>query len=142
MATEASRALRNGWVVPGPGPRNTGEAGRYARTLDLRRGRSCYEHPDHVRVPLRGHVPWLNHHAVHAAVREIDRFLEGRRPGERLLVHCEHGVNRTGGVVAAWLCSHGACARESLDLFEEVRGARPRDDIVAWVRKNVWRWKR
>lgn len=55
----------------------------------------------------------------------IDDFVS-RRPGEYVAVHCTHGVNRTGFVVAAYLMTraHLPQKTKAVAAFEEARGSK------------------
>ena len=135
----AQDLLLGGIVVPGPAPTTTPRG--FRRTLDLRWGRNPPSYAgDRRRYPLRGHRTYLNPHMVRRAVDAIDDFVAGPRgPRDRLLVHCYHGVNRTGAVVAAWLRRHGVDLPTAVDLFARVRGQAPRPELVAWLaRHDAW----
>ena len=124
-------------IVPGPTP-STQIASTYAATLDLRtrrgRGHHDYEHIKHIRVPIRGHVNHIPLDRLRRAVECIERFIREKKDGEQMLVHCQHGVNRTGAVIISWLRRNGMSFEESLRVFAATRGKRPRARLLDWLR--------
>ena len=124
-------------VVAGPRP-TTDEAKLCTCTVDLRWGRDArYNHPRHMRFPLKGHQPYLNPHRMQAAVDAIDAFAAQRNMSDRMLVHCENGVNRTGSVLIAWMCRHGLTFGDAVHHFRELRGKAPRAKLLVWLQKNL-----
>lgn len=77
---------------------------------------------EYQKLPIRGHaVPpqWL----LEEGFGWIDDFL-ARRPSEYVVVHCTHGVNRTGFFIAAYLLMRGhvSYAADAIGAFQEARG--------------------
>ena len=127
----------NRTLVTGPRP-TTDEASAFTCTLDLRWGRrTWYDHPQHMRFPLKGHQPYLNPHRVRAAVDAMDAFVARRNPLDRMLIHCENGINRTGSVVVAWLCRNGAPFDDAVGHFRKISGHTPRTKLLVWLRRHL-----
>ena len=61
-----------------------------------------------------------------------------RRMGETALLHCKHGIHRTGYVLCWWLVARrGWDLDEALDRFERVRGTRPRASMERHLRARL-----
>jgi protein tyrosine/serine phosphatase len=68
------------------------------------------------------HIPWRG--TAQADNRQVAQFLQLLRdhPGEKVLVHCRRGAERTGVMVAAYRISeHGWTAEQALDEMEEFK---------------------
>ena len=137
---DALDLFARGVVAGGPRP-DTATAAAFECTMDLRWGRrpSPYEHPRHLRFPLKGHQPYVNPYRLRHAVDTIDAFVREARGG-RMLVHCENGINRTGVVLIAWLCRRGVPFEDATRAVEASLGARPREAILRWLRSILPRF--
>jgi hypothetical protein len=105
------------------------EAGRLARDLGIRavidlRAEDC---DDEAVLRSHGltflHLPTLDHHAVAPTMLE-DGVAFGNRHldrGERVLVHCEHGIGRSALLALCILVSRGLGPLEALELAKDRR---------------------
>lgn len=111
--------------------------------VDLRGGAGQWPNPGYalgpethyVRVPMAGHRDRVDPRSLHRAARIINDAYES---GQRVLVHCYHGLNRTFCVYVYW-CVHFrgmgfSCAEAS---FRALRGPGTRPGIVEWLRAHL-----
>ncbi len=73
------------------------------------------------------HLPTLDHHAVAQAMLDEGAAFVGRHldRGERVLIHCEHGIGRSATLALCVLAERG------LDPLEAVRLAKDRRALVS-----------
>jgi hypothetical protein len=105
------------------------EAGRLARDLGIRavidlRAEAC---DDEAVLRSQGltflHLPTLDHHAVAEKMLE-DGVAFGNRHldrGERVLVHCEHGIGRSALLALCIMVSRGFAPLEALEQAKDRR---------------------
>jgi protein-tyrosine phosphatase len=96
---------------------------RIRRVVDLRG--ECHPDPEHFRA--RGieflHLPTPDHHPPAAeTLREgVEWVRDGLARGERVLVHCEHGIGRSVLLTCCVLVSRGDSPLAALERVKRVR---------------------
>ncbi len=89
------------------------------------------------------HLPTVDHHAVSApALREGVAFANGWLDrGERVLIHCEHGIGRSATLALCVLVSRGMAPLDALELAKSRRGLvspspAQYEAWAAWLRRH------
>ena len=76
---------------------------------------------------------------VRAAAKALDDLARRRRYPQRVYVCCQHGINRTGLVVCAWLHHYaGRDVDAAVAAFVARRGAAPRPALIDLLRAGVF----